>query len=119
MRTSQASLKRKIAGAAILGLQVIQAYKIEPIGCLNAQYFQGATAIGTGYDEVVVGSGDTLIEAYEQAVALLSDLDIDTAYLPSKPQHINADPMSREQADAGDFSFFVRILYTLSTTKRN
>ena len=118
MRSSD-TLKRKIANAAVLGLQVVQAYKVEPLGCQNAQYFRGATAIGSGYDEVVVGSGDTLAEAYEQAVCLLGDLDIDTAYMPKKPANINSSPMSREKADAGDFAFFVKILYTLNASKRN
>lgn len=119
MRSSQASLKRKIANAAVMGLQVIQAYKVMPLGCQNAQYFPGATAIGSGFDEVVVGSGDTLQEAYEQAVYLLSDLDIDTAYMPTRPANITSAPMSREKAEAGDFAFFVQILYTLNASKRN
>lgn len=110
MRTS---LNVRIANARVMGLTAIASHQIKNLGLTNASYFSGATAHGTAYDDVVVGSGDTQLEAYQQALALLADLDIDTAYLPNSPRDISNKPMPSEKQEHGEYAYFVGIYYSL------
>lgn len=91
-------------------LKPITKFLLDDAGPDHNQYWPGRSAMGTAYDEVVVGQGDTCAQAYEDAIDQLVDLDYDIESLPKKPTDLDLQAsLSEEQIDDGEWSWYVAI----------
>jgi len=61
----------------------VSEYHIESHGLDHPQYFEGVGIVGTCWDDVAVGCGDTEAAAYEDARESLAQRDWDVSSLPS------------------------------------
>ena len=94
-------LSDKITRAGIFGPRAIKAHKAEYMGVNAADYFPGATAHGTKYDEVFTGIGETPQEAYQDACEQAAEM-YDTAYLPATARMgANGETVASYLQDAG------------------
>jgi hypothetical protein len=94
-------------------------YQIVNHGYDHAQYFQGQSTYGTDYDHAVIGVGDNAVEAYNDAVELLYQMDIDAKsidrLIPEKPRGLgitvkNKVPARLASQEGSEYWWYVSIL---------
>lgn len=92
-------------------LKPITAYLVDDHGPDGHQYFPGRSAMGTTYDEVVIGQGDNRHDAFEDAIDALAELDYELNGIPVFAKHSfeGNGQMSREEASDSEFSYYVCI----------
>jgi len=61
----------------------VSEYHIDSMGLDDPQYFSGAGIVGTRWEDVAVGCGDTEAAAYDDAREALAQRDWDVSSLPS------------------------------------
>ncbi|MCX6217661.1 hypothetical protein [Spirosoma sp.] len=108
-----ATQAQKEQAARLLQLKAITGYKAVDCGKDLPDYFKGLSAIDSGFDEVVVGVGDSAYEAYHDALDNMS-LSADTAYMPQRHTGFTmGKKLSQGEISVG-WRYYVGIYYTLS-----
>lgn len=99
-------------------LQRIKTYKIQDLGTDTADCFSGASAFCTPYDEVAVGNGDNPIEAYNTALDVIAERDVDTADMPFRVKGLHKKDRVPADLLAADWQRYVAIFYTLKHVRK-
>ena len=89
----------------------VSEYHVESHGLDSPQYFPGVGIVGTRWEDVAIGSGDTEAEAYEDALESLAQCDWDVSSLPSAT---DAGMDSEEVAPEGSDMWYYVAVYVRS-----